>query len=183
VCAIPAATFAIKDVTGRNDGSMNFGPGYVPGQHGNGLEVQSVEGGQRVKVPTSPSLESLSTQLTLAAWVKPAPSTQTGGAILSRQSSYALFVSSNTSTTYQIQLSTPSGGIFNSTGVIQQNQWSHVAVTVGGGRVKFYLNGQLSGDFAQMGTLTFGAPGFLFLMCHNHVGNECSAFPAGRHHR
>ena len=138
--------FVIRDVTGRNDGSMNYGPGHVPGKHGNALEVV-VPSDHRVRIPTSPSLEALGSELTLASWVKPVASSFTSGTILSKQQSFALFLGNN-GATFHAQLSTPNAGIFTSQSLIPVGQWSHVAVTVKGGRVKFYVNGAPAGDFS-----------------------------------
>src|SRR5207237_319351 len=71
----PIGTFSIIDVTGRNNGTLTrSGIGHSPGKYGNGLDITAEGDGVNpavAQVPSSPSLDSLGTELTIAAWIKP----------------------------------------------------------------------------------------------------------------
>jgi hypothetical protein len=176
----------IHDVTGRNDGTASTAsgsPGHVAGRYGNGLEAQVISSNyQAVRIPTSPSLEQLGNELTLAAWVKVATTTNVAVALMSKHLVFSwLVVPQGGSASLQLSINNPNvfGGtvtVASPSGVVPLGQWTHLAATAKAGRVKFYVDGALVGDVAASLPSTFNQPGTLFLMCSNHVGTDCSSF-------
>jgi glucose/arabinose dehydrogenase len=108
-----------------------------------------------VAVPHSPSL-NLTTQLTLAAWIKPEQFSNWVGIITkgTETSPYGMQLWSDGSLRFavnQIDLGAGFGqGTWNSNRKLRLNQWNHVAITYDGSNLRFYLNGTLDENIVSV---------------------------------
>ncbi len=101
-----------------------------------------------VVFPHAPSL-NLTTELTLAAWIKPEQFSDWAGIITkgTGTSPYAMQLWGDGSLRFavnQVDLGDGFGqGAWNSNRKLRLNQWNHVAITYDGSNIRFYLNGTL----------------------------------------
>lgn len=137
------------DIIGVNEGTLQ-GVTFAPGFVGQAFSLDGVD--DFVDVPDSPSLDAITSAITVDAWIKPETSPSGSGWVFARRdalvsegfgfnvfSSGALEVSVRTTTS-----PTVSGSIFRSDpGVIAFDQLQHVAVAANTatGLVKAYVNG------------------------------------------
>ena len=139
-----------------NNGDINsFGPNWVAGKYGTGLEYDRNPEG-RVIVPDSNSLD-LTNSFTIMAWVNPSDFNNTGN--------HLVVVSKYTHPNpmiFNLKTANDSSGFweFDATQAnlysltpIQSDQWQHLAVTYDGLEMKLYFNGNLEDVVAASGSL------------------------------
>jgi hypothetical protein len=103
-------------------------------------------------IASSTSLESVNTQVTLEAWIKP----DTGSLTATR----AIMVRSTGANVWQYYINSSAKlflwanniGGFTSTGSVSENVWSHVVVSYDGGFVRFFINGVLDSSVPASGS-------------------------------
>ena len=181
-------TSRIADVTGRNHGSAAVGMGHVPGKYGNGLQTV-IHGpvSQVVTIPSSPTLDVLGRDITLAAWIKPESDLfSAAGHIINKAGQFSLLsVRDIEDYGYRghrlhVQLSLFSGGFIpatvdSPTYGIQDGVWTHVAATVSSGQAKLYVNGDLVAQKTLPDTLFNASGTAMFLGCGSFSGVSCTA--------
>src|SRR5262249_13453530 len=128
------------DAAGGNSGSLVNGVTFGPGQVGQGFQFNGTN--QYVLIPDSPSL-NLTGDLTIEAWVKP---NSTDTPIIDRRSGennnipYQLYVNSVNHLAFGSRIA----GVSNdraTVATLPMGQFSHVAVTLSGSTLTFYING------------------------------------------
>jgi len=97
--------------------------------------------GQWVEVPHSPDVD-IRDAITMEAWVYPDETPLTKGTVITKLAYYMQIESTMQVATYFYALQ-PVEGYFLSEGVIKLKEWSHVAVTYDGKKIKFYINGEI----------------------------------------
>lgn len=127
-----------RDVSGHRHHAMLTGPmKLVEGKRGKALELT---GAGYVEVPDAPAL-NLSDAMTLALWVYPK---RVGSMRLIDKGpvggSEAYLLDTHPENNIRV-IMRPAGTTVNET--LPMGQWSHVAVTLGGGKMRVYLNGRV----------------------------------------
>lgn len=130
-----------------NDGELNGAPEWVAGKFGDALKFNGVS--DWVEVPHADIL-AVDTDVTAMAWINAERHEGPGGArwqgILSK---------GNGPRSYSFYTEIPSTGLHFSVGgsgsvsaeTVALNEWQHVVAQVIGDAHKFYINGQLAGEF------------------------------------
>jgi VCBS repeat-containing protein len=168
-----------------NDAAFVNGPVRstdIPGTLGRSLDFNGTT--QSLSVPTSPSLQSISSALTISAWVKPGGGTFDGAThgIISMPrdaagTGWALRIENNR-VNFALNDGPHSCSFGGSTATLTQDQWTHLAVTFQqGGDARLYKNGTLienivsvANPSAECGT---GFPGSLAVSTEPlHIGRE-----------
>lgn len=174
-CATPAAGFVsgwpgegnTRDIVGSNHGAPINGVTYHPGRVGQAFRLSD---GAYIQVPDAASLR-MTTGLTLEAWVYPTDlsmpfgkfvTKDMSGSCVSPYFSYSLEVDqSGTRPAFSVAHSAAAGdnSYVVSMDPMAANQWSHVAGTFDGTRLRIYVNGVLQGDVpAAKPALAAGTP-------------------------
>lgn len=130
----------VADVKNGNDGEFNGTFDWGPGIIGNAVLA---EGGGSIDVPGSPSIASISQQLTVAAWFRVDADSNTG---IRKQNAFLLEDQSDTEPIpdgFSFRIWTDQGlspGLYGTTELLQ-GQWYHVAGTYDGDVMELYING------------------------------------------
>lgn len=148
-----------------NNGTMNAGVVRVGGRSaaaGSALQFNGTSG--MVSIPDAASLD-LTSAVTISAWVRWSGGADWQSLILKERGTAA-----NPGLSYSLYASDPTrnrpAGFFRLLGVDQSiasttalplNTWVHIAVTYGGGFMRFYVNGVQVSQVAQSGNLTASA--------------------------
>jgi hypothetical protein len=148
----PAESNAV-DVVGSNTGVLLNGANFAPGKYG---QAFNLNGGAHVRIADNPSLH-LTNGLTIAAWVNPSYNSYPSQVISKwdvvplpqNQKSYGTWLSSGnfifTLSATGDDLTGPYANLV-SVGSVPLNQWTHVAATYDGSKMRVYLNGQLDNE-------------------------------------
>ena len=140
---------------GNSPGEDNYDPSRVTGKFNNGLEFN----GDYVTIPNSPSL-SPTNEITLEAWIYPYPSTNVQVIISKRYSltfvfSYALLIDAKERTIMGIVKTDTINACFSHTGVINFNEWQHIAMSYDGYKIKLWKDGNIVGECDANGQITY----------------------------
>ncbi len=134
------------DAVGGNDGTLENGAGFAPGLFG---QAFSFDGGDdHVSVPDSASL-SLTTSLTLAAWINPVnPANGNIQGVVAKPRSaggtgYTLGLFTNGSPYLGLN-NGAANCVVISAAPVPAGQWTHIAATFGAGTARVYVNGILA---------------------------------------
>jgi glucose/arabinose dehydrogenase/fibronectin type 3 domain-containing protein len=142
---------SVVDASGNGNTGTITGATWVAGKYGGGLQFDGVS--NIVQVPSSTSLNSVTSTMTLAAWIKPTAS-QTGWRTIMQKQADAFYLNASNSNGPLF----PSGGgtiggwsqfVSGTTGS-PVNGWTHVALTYDGSMLRLYVNG------TQVATATAG---------------------------
>lgn len=148
-----AAESTLADIVGSNHGVMKNGPApaaaepggqsYGPGKVGRALVLDGVN--DFIQVAHDPS-QNITGDLTIEGWIKPTANSASEPTIIGKRSAdnnfcpYVLYLKPGG----QLAFASRNGGTWNDVGTpapITLNQWSHVAVALGSGQLRFYVNG------------------------------------------
>lgn len=130
----------VADVRNGNTGFVNGPFSWTSGILGNAIVAS---GGGSIDVPDSPSIASISTGLTVAAWVRIDADSDTG---IRKQGAFLLEDQSATEpvpNAFSFRIWTDQGlspGFYGTTQLLL-GQWYHVAGTYDGSRMELYVNG------------------------------------------
>jgi PKD repeat protein len=137
---------AVADSSGNgNTGTISNATWTAAGRFGNALSFNGTN--SWVTVPDSPSV-SLTTGMTLEAWVKPTTTSGSRNVLMKEQTgglSYGLYASSpdKSGSSEQVQAHTTGGNYaINGSGNLPLNTWSFLAATFDGSWMRLYVNGQ-----------------------------------------
>ena len=114
---------------------------WVEGIAGKALEFSGKKagGGQWVEVPHSDDMD-IRDAITMEAWVYPTTINGDKQTIITKAAYYLQIEPTSQVATYFYEVVPP--GYHLSDGRVNENEWSHVAVTYNGKEIKFYINGK-----------------------------------------
>jgi biopolymer transport protein ExbB len=128
----------VRDATGNAHHPRDFTAQAVPGPLGN---AASLDGKSVLTIPASPSLKLISANgFSFSAWIKPADA-QTGALLQHTEGAKGLAVTIKAGKLAAVA----NGKELPSQATLQPGVWQHVAVTLIGGKLSFYLNGAEAG--------------------------------------
>ena len=133
------------DSAGDNIGQLTNGPIWISGRIGGALSFDGVN--DYVSVNDNASLD-ISSQLTISAWILIGAGNY-DYTIVSKGDNYIF----DTDPVSELSFKHGSSYYYSNSG-LAYGAWQHVAVTVGSGQVKFYINGSLNKTLAQSGGFT-----------------------------
>ncbi|HKO45459.1 MAG TPA: Calx-beta domain-containing protein, partial [Pyrinomonadaceae bacterium] len=141
-----------RDIVGGNDGTLQGNAGYAAGKVLNGFNLDGT--GDYVQAPDSNSLD-LTSAITMDAWVNPTNANANGSLVdkisVGGTDGYSLdLVNGNLRFKFGSQSA-------QSTGVIPNATFTHVAVTYDGANVVFYINGVLDSTTPLTGAIPVNA--------------------------
>ncbi|MDD2611848.1 MAG: T9SS type A sorting domain-containing protein, partial [Bacteroidales bacterium] len=155
-----------------NNGTI-YGATHVAGKKNMGLNFTTATTND-VEIPSSASLNAITSAITLSAWVN-ADSNTANSNIIERwiygtgiyQRAYTLYVGTNGTISFGLSNDGTSTNAkwITTTETISRNQWTHIAATFDGTTMKIYINGTFSKSLV---------PGFstIFVPTGNvHIGN------------
>jgi hypothetical protein len=156
-----------NDLVDTNHGTLNGGTATAFGKVSQAFSFNGT--GDFVDIPDSPSLDSISSTITVEAWINPEIPNTNRGYIFARRDpyvteSFSLHIDPEARIGVVIRTtSSPDehGSFFvTAPGVVQFGQWQHIAVTVNTdtGLLKAYINGQLTPMAALEGPSSFSGP-------------------------
>lgn len=120
------------------DGNKNIK--WVQGKSNKALEFSGDTGkGQWVEVPHSDDTD-VRDAITMEAWVFPTTIPGDKRTIITKNSYYFQIEPTGQIATYYYEVDPP--GYHLSDGKVNENEWSHLAVTYDGEEIKFYINGK-----------------------------------------
>ncbi len=152
-----AGTIAADATRNRNHGTLKNGPLWAAGKSGGGLSLDGKD--DAVRVPASPSIESLGLQVTAAAWVLLAAEREDYRLVLSRQlgtgdenqfwlgfrdDRYGFSITTSKGTANVLGREAPTG------------EWIHLAGTYDGASLKLFVNGVEVASETHSGVLSAG---------------------------
>jgi len=185
------------DIVGGNNGTLvngaTFATGFVTSGNGQAFSLDGVD--DFVNVPDSPSLDGITSQITVDAWINPQQSASGSGWIFSRRDpflseGFSIFIVNDGGLHVNVRTTTSptgTGSVFASApGVITFGQFQHVAATAntGTGLVEAYVNGQQVSLTNVFGPATLS--GSLFNVNNLFIGRRQSSAtgegaPGGAH--
>ncbi len=147
----------------NNDGYLGmlptndvYDPSRVGGKFNNGLEFN----GDYVTIPNSSSLSPTS-EITLEAWIYPYSSTGLQSIISKRYNllmlefSYALAIDATNRTIIGIVRTSTQNICTSSAGIINFDEWQHIAMSYDGYKMKLWKNGTVVGECNISGQITY----------------------------
>lgn len=171
-----AAENTLADMVGNNHGVMKNGPPPGEGQPGGQIYATGKAGrafvfdgvNDFIQIPHDAS-QNVTGDLTIEGWIKPTANFASEPTIISKRSlddnnsPYVVYLLSDG----RLAFASRNGGAWeveSSPAPVELNQWSHVAVTISGGQLLFYVNGTqtYSGAYTSIrpevtGVLSIGA--------------------------
>ncbi|MFI6786002.1 LamG-like jellyroll fold domain-containing protein [Nonomuraea sp. NPDC050383] len=143
----------ITDSTGANNGTTS-GATWVDGKNGKAL---SFDGSSMVNINHSPSL-TMTTGLTLSAWVKPSDVTSWRTVVAKDYAtrtdlSYGLYASNNRTPDGWLNTENNKPGEVTGSALLPLNAWNHLALTYDGTTARLFLNGSQIGEKAISGAV------------------------------
>ncbi len=142
-----------------NTGTLQSGPVWTTGRVGGGLDLNGA--GEVVTAPASASLNSLSSEMTVALWVYKRADAPTYGGLAGRrygsqwEDLWVLFYNNSGSDEYSFGLTTSAGAAYltgpSSAG--DRNSWVHLAAVYDGSSIVLYRNGAEAARRSHSGTL------------------------------
>ena len=165
-----------QDASGNDNHGTSFGADLTTDRNGNPDSAYNFDGlSSRIDIPSSASLESPTTAITIAAWIR-----RDGWGMVGDMYSPILTKSTNSTNGFQYRLTASQAGIgtaFNNWNTahttpydLNDAQWYHVASTWEAGTLSCYINGNLQETVSlpativpDSRTLSIGSdfPGFL----------------------
>jgi len=138
---------------GNSPAEDNFDPARVEGKFNNGLEFDN----DYVTIPNSSSLSPTS-EITLEAWIYPYSSTGPQSIISKRYNSlefsYALAIDATNRTIIGVVRTGTQNICTSSTGIINFNEWQHIAMSYDGYKIKLWKNGSVVRECNAEGQIT-----------------------------
>jgi len=150
---------AAHDSSGNdNHGALYNGPAWVDGKSGKALNFDGFD--DYVEVADSDSLD-ITGEITIEAWIKPKEYTHTGW-VVSKSDAYYFALGSASMLNhvqFELQVDETTSYLTWSNGVINLNEWNHIAVTVNStNNLIFYINGVQ--DTVRDGWAVYGVSGY-----------------------
>jgi hypothetical protein len=140
-----------NDVTGNNNGTLVNDVGFAPGEAGQAFSFDGVN--SYVSIPDSPLLDSLTTSITVEAWIKVNQLTVNSdwvGIVTKGNSSWRLQATSEANTvTFSVNGASPNQDLTGGQNV-NDGQWHYVAGVYDGANMSLYVDGTL--DVSQPAT-------------------------------
>jgi serine/threonine-protein kinase len=137
-----AGTAAADASRNRNHGALRNGPAWAPGRIGGALSLDGSD--DHVRIPESPSINSLGLQMTAAAWVHRFADQESYRLVLSRQLGVGdenQFWLGFRDGQAGVSVTTPKG-TRNAIGrTVPVGEWFHLAGTYDGTTLRLYVNG------------------------------------------
>jgi hypothetical protein len=142
-----------NDVVGTNNGTLVNGVGFAAGKVGQAFSLDGVQ--SYVSIPDSPSLDSLTSSITIELWLKVNQLTANSdwkGIVTKGNSSWRLQATCrrNSVTFSASGVSNSNGGDLYGSRNVNDGQWHHVAAVYDGTSMFLYVDGTL--DVSQPAT-------------------------------
>jgi hypothetical protein len=161
-----------SDSSGNNNHGAIKGAAWVGGKIGPALQFDGASG--YVEVLKSASLDNITDEITIMAWVKTPPGTR--GTVIERwlydptpDRAYVVTIEADGSIQFLLSANgslPPAGaGILTTAGKVSPDTWTHIAVTSNGTTMKAYINGS-----EDPGTASSPAGGIYKSAANLHVG-------------
>lgn len=163
------------DASGKaNNGALQNGAAWTTGKNGAALGFDGVD--DVVYIGNSTSLNSVSTSLTIAAWVYRAANQPGGVSVVSRELNttyYEHYYFGFEDGKYRWFVNTSSGYSDTTIGsAAPLGQWVHLAGTYDGASVKLYVNGALQFTTSHTGTFSSDTTGITIGASHNDAAHQ-----------
>jgi hypothetical protein len=165
------------DIFGINHGTLQNGATFANGKVGRAFSFDGVD--DYVRIPISPSLQTVSNAITIDMWVKlNSLPPNTGSLLLSNHiqsfgspiSGVNLAVSPSGNVTFQTRLNNACCQAVTSNAVIQIGTWQHIAGVWDGANLRVYIDGTADTVVAASGTLQMNRDIFLGINSDNFFG-------------
>jgi hypothetical protein len=163
---------AVEDITGdENEGTIEGATRTELGRYGGAIEFSGEE--SCVSVPNSESLQ-LAEGFTLEAWVRPEGSLSAAPLLFKEASgaySYAMGIGLTSSSKAQgfIDPAGPGEEKEVTGSALEDDVWTHLAITYDGDHLRIYVNGELS-ESRAVGPLSLSSDGPLYIGCAPDFG-------------
>ncbi len=168
-----------RDISGNNNlGTLQNGAGFAIGKVGQGFSFDGVD--DYVRIPISPSLQTVSNAITIDMWVKLNAMPGVDGALLlnnhiqssgSPVSGVVLVVGQNGAVAFQTRLNNICCQVaVSSDGALQLGVWGHVTGVWDGANLHLYINGIEVNSVPGTGTLQMNRDIFLGINADNFFG-------------
>lgn len=162
----------VGDSSGNGNNGTRYGATWVDGRAGEALDFDGLD--DYVQVPDDPSLD-LSDAATVAAWVRVAGSTGDHQIIVSKwygpPYSYILEFQPDGATPQFVTWTSAGTQFAVSDVTVPFEEWVFLAGTYDGSVARIYVNGALTGEVAQSGTISIGTQPLL-LGAHTASGDR-----------
>jgi hypothetical protein len=136
-----------EDLFGEHDGAIEGAEWFDKGRFGSALSFDG-EKGEEVTIADANDLD-FTEEFTLEAWVRPRETVEWSQVITKQRGagiSYQLTAHGNHNAPVgYIQGAEKEWGVDGGTTPLPENVWSHIAYTSDGGKLRFYVNGELKG--------------------------------------
>ncbi|MDA1192567.1 MAG: LamG domain-containing protein [Candidatus Poribacteria bacterium] len=148
---------AVDSSGNGNDGALVRGPEWVDGQFGGALRFDGTQR-HKVEVPHSDSFGTITTGVTLEAWVNPANFNSWVSFGVKGDITYGMFI--NPSAFVRIHYS---GGttLDTAASILAANEWTHVVGTYDGAHARIYINGEMEAEIASALPVPAGTAAFV----------------------
>ena len=173
-----------NDIVGGNHGTLQNGAAFAAGKVGQAFSFDGVD--DFVRIPISPSLQTVSNAITIDMWVKlnslpstrPVPFSGPGALLLNNHiqnfgspvSGVTSSVNPSGAVTFQTRLNNICCQAVTSNGVLQIGIWHHIAGVWDGANLRLYIDGTLDNIVPASGTLQMNRDIFLGINADNFFG-------------